>query len=158
MQRSRLVALAAIAMAVLIAACGGSSKTATKTSASSVPSTSAASTSGSSSTRVALITSKHNGKLGTILADGNKKMTVYLFEGDKGKSSSCTGPCASVWPAVTGKPKATNGATSADLGTIKRPDGTMQVTYKGLPLYFFHNDSAAGDTNGNYTGWSLVHP
>jgi len=34
----------------------------------------------------------------------------------------------------------------------------VQVTYKGLPLYFFHSDSAAGDTKGNYTGWSLVKP
>ena len=44
------------------------------------------------------------------------------------------------------------------LGTIRRADGSVQVTYKGMPLYFFHSDSNAGDTNGNYTGWSLVKP
>jgi predicted lipoprotein with Yx(FWY)xxD motif len=150
LQRARLVALAPIAMAVLITACGGSSKTTSKSHTSSSPSTStsAASTSGSSSSQAALITTKHNGKLGTILAYGNKKLTVYLFEGDKGERSSCTGACASVWPAVTGKPKAASGAMSADLGTIKRPDGTTQVTYKGHPLYYYVKDKDDGDAYG----------
>ena len=150
MQRARLVALAPIAIALLIAACGGSSKTSTTSQSPSAPSTStsAASTSGTSSARVALIATKHQGKLGTILTYGNKKMTVYLFEGDKGKRSSCTGACASVWPAVTGKPRAANGATSAELGTINRPDGTTQVTYKGHPLYLYAKDGDAGDAYG----------
>ena len=47
---------------------------------------------------------------------------------------------------------------TGQLGTITRNDGSLQVTYKGLPLYFFHSDSKPGDTNGNYTGWSLVKP
>jgi predicted lipoprotein with Yx(FWY)xxD motif len=47
---------------------------------------------------------------------------------------------------------------TGQLGTITRADGSLQVTYKGLPLYFFHNDSNPGDTKGNYTGWSLVKP
>ena len=44
------------------------------------------------------------------------------------------------------------------MGTITRSDGTLQVTYKGLPLYLFHKDANPGDTKGNYTGWSLVKP
>lgn len=44
------------------------------------------------------------------------------------------------------------------LGTITRADRSLQVTYKGLPLYFFDGDTKAGDTKGNYTGWSLVKP
>ena len=150
MQRGRLVALAPVATAVVIAACGGSSKTTSKSHASSSPSTttSAARTSGSSSAQIALITTKHNGKLGTVLAYGNKKMTVYLFEGDKGKASKCTGPCAAVWPAVTGKPRAAGGAMSSELGTINRPDGTTQITYKGHPLYLYSKDGDAGDAYG----------
>ena len=54
----------------------------------------------------------------------------------------------------------TNGWNGRDRagGAITRDDGSLQVTYKGLPLYFFHSDSKPGDTNGNYTGWSLVKP
>jgi predicted lipoprotein with Yx(FWY)xxD motif len=44
------------------------------------------------------------------------------------------------------------------LATISRDDGSLQVTYKGLPLYFFHKDSKPGDTNGHYTNWELVTP
>jgi predicted lipoprotein with Yx(FWY)xxD motif len=95
-----------------------------------------------------LITTKHNGKLGTILAYGKKKLTVYLFEGDKGKTSSCTAACATVWPPVTGKPNAAGGAMSSELGTIKRPDGSTQVTYKGHPLYLYAKDGDAGDAYG----------
>jgi predicted lipoprotein with Yx(FWY)xxD motif len=47
---------------------------------------------------------------------------------------------------------------TGQLATITRSDGSLQVTYKGLPLYFFHSDSNPGDTKGNYTGWSLVKP
>jgi predicted lipoprotein with Yx(FWY)xxD motif len=94
-----------------------------------------------------LVTTKH-GKLGTILAFGPKKLTVYLFEGDKGGASSCTGACASVWPPVTGKPQPGGGAVSSDLGTITRPDGSTQVTYKGHPLYTFVKDKDGGDAYG----------
>ena len=149
MQRARVAALAPIVMAVLIAACGGSSKSSTKSSSTTGSSTgSAASGSGSSTTSVALITTKKHGKLGTILAYGPTKMTVYLFEGDKGKTSSCTGACAALWPPVTGKPKASGGSMSAHLGTITRSNGVKQVTYNGHPLYRYAKDGDAGDVYG----------
>ena len=45
------------------------------------------------------------------------------------------------------------------LGTITRADdGSTQVTYNGLPLYFFSGDAAPGDANGIYTGWAAVKP
>jgi predicted lipoprotein with Yx(FWY)xxD motif len=49
---------------------------------------------------------------------------------------------------VSGKPQAVGGAMSADLGTITRPDGTTQVTYKGHPLYLYSKDKDDGDTYG----------
>jgi predicted lipoprotein with Yx(FWY)xxD motif len=108
------------------------------------------------------ITTKHN-KLGTILAAGPKRLTVYLFEADKGSRSSCSAACASAWPPVTGKPEATAGASASELGTITRPDGGTQVTYKGHPLYFFIKDKDSGDAYGQGVkafgaGWYVLAP
>jgi predicted lipoprotein with Yx(FWY)xxD motif len=141
-----------LAAALLIAACGSSGNKTASTSAATSSAASnnpySSSSSASSSTQAALISTKHDKKLGTILAVGPKHLTVYLFEGDSGQSSSCTGACASVWPPVSGKPHAMAGAMGADLGTIKRSDGTTQVTYKGHPLYLYVKDKDDGDAYG----------
>ena len=81
------------------------------------------------------------GKLGSILVDG-KGVTVYLFEKDKGGKSACYGTCAKVWAPLltTSKPKAKNGARASLLGTTKRKDGTLQVTYHKHPLYYYDDD------------------
>jgi predicted lipoprotein with Yx(FWY)xxD motif len=163
MQRIAFVSVAPIVIAVVLAACGGSSSSSSSGSSNRTSATASApsgttaqgatsrpassSTSTSSSASVALITTKHD-KLGTILAYGSKKLTVYLFEADKGSSSRCTGACASAWPPVTGKPQAGTGAVASDLSTITRPDGSAQVTYKGHPLYLFIKDKDNGDAYG----------
>lgn len=151
----RLALVVPIVLALVIAGCGSSSSS---SNAASAPASTPASSGGaygqstgssaSSSTPAALITTKHAGKLGTILAAGSKRLTVYLFEADKSGSSSCMGACASVWPPVTGSAKAMGGAMSADLGTITRSDGTKQVTYKGHPLYLYVKDKDDHDTYG----------
>lgn len=153
MRNLRVLAAMPIAIALVMAGCGGSN---TSSSRSAAPSSSGSggaygqstSTSTSSAASTAMIATKQHGKLGTILAYGPKKLTVYLFEADKPGSSSCSGACARAWPPVTGKPQAGGGAMSADLGTITRPDGTMQVTYKGHPLYLFVKDKDDGDAYG----------
>ncbi len=147
----------------LVAGCGGTSKTTpsvaskaasatTAASSSSVPNPYGHSSSGSGSSSggqsVALISVKKHGDLGSILAYGPKRLTVYLFEADKGQKSACSGACAAVWPPVTGSPKAGAGAMSADLGTITRSNGVKQVTYKGHPLYMFAKDKDDGDAYG----------
>lgn len=145
--------------ALLAAGCGSSKSSSSTSAASAYPAESEKSASTAATTTPATapstgngvtVTVKHASKLGTILAVGSKKMTVYMFEGDKGAVSSCTGACASVWPPVTtsGGPTASGAASSADLGTIARSDGTTQVTYKGHPLYFFAKDKDAGDSYG----------
>jgi predicted lipoprotein with Yx(FWY)xxD motif len=148
--------IAVLGATALLAAGCGSSKSSSSTSASSAyPSeseksaTTAAATTPAAGTGVT-VTVKHASKLGSILAAGSKKLTVYMFEGDKGASSSCTGACASVWPPVTttGAATAAGVAKSADLSTITRSDGTTQVTYKGHPLYFFAKDKDSGDAYG----------
>jgi predicted lipoprotein with Yx(FWY)xxD motif len=162
MHRMGVALLAPLAAAVVIAGCGSSKSSSSAASQpASSPSTSASTSSSpagggygqststsASTTAAALITTKHNPKLGTILAYGAKRLTVYLFEADKPGSSSCSGACASAWPPVTGAPQAGAGAMSAELGTITRADGSKQVTYKGHPLYLFVKDKDDGDVYG----------
>ena len=88
-------------------------------------------------------------KLGSILVDG-KGITLYDFVLDKGKTSACYGSCASYWPPLltTGKPIAVRGAHAALLGTTKRKDGKLEVTYAGRPLYYWIGDKKPGQTTG----------
>lgn len=99
-----------------------------------------------------------------VIVAGSNQMTVYTFAKDVANSgtSACSGGCLATWPALTvpaGTTPSGGSGVTGKLGTITRADdGTLQVTYNGLPLYFFHNDAAPGDMNGNYTNWSLVTP
>ena len=88
-------------------------------------------------------------KLGRILVDSHGK-TLYLWAHDRGSRSTCYGQCAAYWPPLTtaGKPIARSGARSALLGTTRRADGRMQVTYNHHPLYYFVGDKRAGQTAG----------
>lgn len=87
--------------------------------------------------------------LGRILVN-SRGHTLYLFEKDKRGKSACSGQCAKFWPPLiaTAKPRATAGAKASLLGTTKRADGRMQVTYNRHPLYTFAKDTRAGQTRG----------
>jgi predicted lipoprotein with Yx(FWY)xxD motif len=87
--------------------------------------------------------------LGQILVNSGGR-TLYLFASDKNGKSACAGKCAKFWPPViaTGKPLASAGARASLLGTTKRGDGRMQVTYNRHPLYTFVKDTKKGQTNG----------
>lgn len=162
---------AAAAVVALLAGCGSSSSSSSSSTAASTPAStqstavSTASTSTAAATGPGVSVEAKHAKLGTILAAGPRKLTVYLFEKDRGSTSSCTGACAKVWPPVTtaGMPTAGAGAVSADLGSVKRADGTEQVTYKGHPLYFYDDDKDAGDAYGQGSkafgaGWYVLKP
>jgi len=130
--------------------------------AASAPAASAAASGGATSG--VTVEAKPVGSVGTVLVAGSNGMTVYTFTKDVKDSgkSACTGQCITIWPALTvadgTTPSAGSGVTGK-LGTIKRDDdGKTQVTYNGLPLYFFHNDSAPGDANGVYDMWEVVKP
>jgi predicted lipoprotein with Yx(FWY)xxD motif len=87
--------------------------------------------------------------LGQILVD-SKGITLYDFVADKGKTSVCYGACAALWPPLIthGKPVAGHGVRRSLLGTTKRKDGKLQVTYGGHPLYYFVTDRKPGQTTG----------
>jgi predicted lipoprotein with Yx(FWY)xxD motif len=86
---------------------------------------------------------------GEILASANGR-TIYMFDPDKQGKSTCYDQCAAAWPPVTtkDKPIAGVGVDEALFGTVKRKDGTTQVTYGKWPLYYFTPDKQAGDVKG----------
>jgi len=87
--------------------------------------------------------------LGRVLVDAHGK-TLYIWAHDKGSKSTCYGACARYWPALIthGKPKALAGANQKLVGTSRRSNGSLQVTYRGHPLYYFSGDTKAGQTSG----------
>jgi predicted lipoprotein with Yx(FWY)xxD motif len=93
-----------------------------------------------------------------MVLTGPNGMTLYTHAGDTATSSSCTGSCATTWPPLEtkGQPAAGAGVTG-QLGTLTRPDGGTQVTYRGLPLYYWQGDAKAGDATGNgVEGFSIA--
>ena len=172
-RRSRWVGSAALSLALVLAACSSNAgATTAPASVASEPSAAApstgaseaaASSGASTATSGATVEAKPVGSVGTVLVAGSNGMTVYTFAKDvkdSGKSACNTG-CIDKWPALTVSagttPTAGSGVTGK-LATITRDDGSTQVTYNGLPLYFFANDHAPGDANGVYTNWAAVKP
>src|SRR6185312_7090670 len=149
--RPSALALGLLAALALLAGCGSGSGSSGSTSTTTAQPSGTATIDTSSTS------------LGTILVVGGR--TAYLFQRDTGPHSTCSGACLAQWPAVTtaAAPKAAAGATASMLGTTKRPEGALQVTYAGHPLYFYAGDGSAGQTNGqglNAFGakWYVVAP
>jgi predicted lipoprotein with Yx(FWY)xxD motif len=149
-------ALLAIAAALTIAGCGSSSDSNSGgaygggSGSTSSEKTASGSEGGSNGGVAAVLTIASAPKVGPVLVD-SKGFTVYDFHKDKGTTSSCYGGCAKVWPPVTseGAPQTGEGAMSSQLGTTKRKDGSVQVTYAGHPLYTYVADKKPGEANGN---------
>jgi predicted lipoprotein with Yx(FWY)xxD motif len=87
--------------------------------------------------------------LGRVLVDA-RGHTLYLFGKDRNGKSACSGACAAAWPPLiaTAKPRAGAGAETSRLGTTRRADGRLQVTYNRHPVYTFIKDTKKGQTNG----------
>lgn len=125
-----------------VAGCGGADST-------------GADDTGAGNAVIAMVSANEVGDLGTVLADSEGR-TLYVFHKDRhtrylGISSACYGACAeSRQPLLTdGEPEAESGAFPTKLGTLKRQDGTLQVTYFGHPLYTYVGDKAPGEADGN---------
>ena len=90
-------------------------------------------------------------KLGKVLAASNGQ-SLYMFNADRPDKSNCTGSCVNTWLPLlsSGRPVAAagSGVNAKLLGTIKRTNHTLQVTYNGHPLYLFAKDSKPGQING----------
>jgi len=91
-------------------------------------------------------------KLGSFLVDA-KGMTLYVYGKDTAGVSNCTGQCLANWPALIANGTLTAGSgVTGTLSSFARPDGTNQVAYNGMPLYYFIADKKAGDTVGQGKG------
>jgi predicted lipoprotein with Yx(FWY)xxD motif len=88
--------------------------------------------------------------LGRVLVDAHGK-TLYVWAHDKTSTSTCNGACTQYWPPLIsrGKASALAGVQAKLLGTSRRRDGRLQITYAGHPLYYFVNDTKPGQTSGD---------
>ena len=165
-------------LSLLLMGCGGQStsrqtSSAGPTSAAPTIQSSSPSRSASPSARPSPTPSKRKAA-GTkiIAADSNfgqmlydaSGQAIYLFDAEKSDRPKCYGDCAKAWPPVLtkGRPRATGAVRSSLLGTTRRSDGSVQITYAGHPLYFYafegkhqvlcHNVQEFGGT------WLVVRP
>jgi len=162
-----LSAIAALAMvaALAIAGCGGSSSGSSGSGAyGSGESAASTKAEGSESAAAAAVSAASVGDVGKVLVD-SKGLTLYYFEKDKGGKSACYGACASAWPPLTtsGTAHGMSGVDASKLGTTKRSDGAVQVTYAGWPLYTYVADTKPGEDNGTDVKafgapWYPLHP
>lgn len=171
---ARMVALSALATILGVAALGLPAFASMNMGSGSSSSTGSSST--TSSTGAAVVTSRTS-PYGEILEDA-AGYTLYTFSGDEidfHMPTACTSQnttfrhgrtvsCSEAWPPLltTGTPVAQGSVSETMLGEIKRPDGKMQVTYNGHPLYLYNNDTAPGQIMGeNMTSffgvWHVVN-
>ena len=100
---------------------------------------------------------------GIVLAaptPGGTWRSLYQLTFDPPRTSTCTGACTAVWPPLltTRPPRAAPGTSRRLLGVLRRPGGSLQVTYAGHPLYRFAYDLAAGAASGLTNGEDLLDP
>jgi predicted lipoprotein with Yx(FWY)xxD motif len=117
-----------------------------------------------------LVSSAHNPTLGATVLVSAGGRTLYRASGESKNAVKCTGYCATDWrPLVVtagAKPVAGKGVRASLLGTVRRPDGKVQVTYAGMPLYLYTGDRKPGSVSGQGVGavrwlggtWNAISP
>jgi len=130
----KLLTAASLAAALLaVTACASSSNTTTTITPSGTPAAAASSGTTLKTTTIG----------GTQVLTNSAGLTLYWFAPDTSTTSKCTGSCATYWPPVKGPATEGSGVTGT-VGVITRPDGTMQATYNGHPLYTYAADGGPG--------------
>jgi len=160
MRNQTAIIISAVGIGLVVGACSSGSSTTSSSPATTSPASSKAAApaathasspaaAGQASGAATVSLAAISGIPGKVLVGSNGR-TMYLFEGDKSGASACSGACAAAWPPVTvsGTLKAGSGISQAELVTIKRSNGTMQLAYHGHPLYYFTGDSAVGTAHG----------
>ncbi len=162
--KTKLMLFSLTILALLVSACGSATPVPpTATSAPVVPVTGPATDTPAPVTvsGPAVVDVGQSATLGSFLVD-SKGMTLYIFTNDSPNTSNCYGGCATAWPPLltAGAPTGGTGVTASMLGTTTRTDGTTQVTYNGMPLYYWIKDKIAGDTTGQgvQNVWYVIDP
>lgn len=96
--------------------------------------------------------------IGQVWVGGDDNLTLYILPDDEPNTVTCIDACADAWPPLT--TEFTGSLSSGPFGRLERPDGTLQWTYKGYPLYFYRDDVVSTDTNGEGLGnqWFVARP
>lgn len=156
-----------VGLALILAACSTGSTASSAAPAATAPAATAA-TSTDDYNRAGASPETAAGAVSVSLADtslgkvlvGDKGMTLYIFTPDTGGKSVCNDDCAAKWPPLAGGSAPTLGSDldAEDFTTITRDDGSAQVAFYGLPLYYFAGDTKPGDTAGQGLGdkWYVV--
>jgi predicted lipoprotein with Yx(FWY)xxD motif len=148
-------------LVLLLAACqssasptGGGGSAAPSEAASVAPSEAASTAPSPSGVGLTIVETS----AGTALA-GEGGLTLYIRTDEADGTIHCVDDCLTNWPPLTGTADPGD-ADATLLGSIERPDGSMQATYDGFPLYYFAGDSATGDANGDGLGgiWFIANP
>lgn len=99
--------------------------------------------------------------LGTYLTD-RRGRAVYRFANDENGISNCTAQCAQTWPPALVRDLNISAGEGipGPIGIVQRPDGAMQLSYQGHPLYYYTGDVGSGTTNGHGRNnlWFVVAP
>ncbi|GAB3550052.1 hypothetical protein GCM10027404_16570 [Arthrobacter tumbae] len=182
MSKAMRVLFAVIAVCLLaLTGCGGSTSTETETDAPAAETTAAAEPTSAEPTEAETTAASEEpsgeaaaggtvgtplgvaeSELGEIVVDA-EGMVVYYFTNDEPDSgvSACEGGCLEAWPPVLSDSETpeVEGVTG-EVGTIETPDGDLQITINGMPIYYFAEDEAPGDTNGQGANevWYVVAP
>ena len=165
--RTRLPVLAAAAAAaVSLSACGGGTSDGYGSPAAPASGLAAAPSAAAPPTTAAgtVLTANTIAQLGTVVVDG-QGYTLYRFDKDSAKppTSTCADDCAKKWPpvlATPGSPLTVEGVPQEAVGTMNRPDGSIQLTLGGWPVYRFAGDTQPGATTGQGVNgtWAAVAP
>jgi predicted lipoprotein with Yx(FWY)xxD motif len=147
MKRIFALPVAAVAVGLVVAGCGGGGGSSSNSGGAYGGGSSTKSAASKPGAATGATVDVKSSSLGRILVN-SQGQTLYLFEKDKGPTSTCSAACAAAWPPVTGTAKGGAGTTASKFGTTRRSDGMTQVTYGGHPLYTYAGDSAPGQTNG----------
>jgi predicted lipoprotein with Yx(FWY)xxD motif len=132
-------------LSLAIAACGSSGKSGYTSQAATTP----AATTSSSGEGAAVVKTASNATLHATVLVNAQGMTLYSLSVEKNGKFVCTSSaCVAVWHPLSASSAAVPSGAVGSLGTVKRPDGTEQVTYKGMPLYTFAQDQKPGDAGG----------
>ncbi|MFF3452134.1 hypothetical protein ACFYXJ_33900 [Streptomyces sp. NPDC002667] len=159
-------AMGAAVLALTLAGCGsggGGGGSGSSSSGTSTPQSSGSAQNAAKGSATSMLTTANVAKLGTVVTDG-KGFVLYRFDADSANPTkvSCYSTCAALWPAAT---TTTNGSVTTKgidkslVSTVKRNDGSTQITLAGWPLYRYAKDDAPKEPYGqgvDGTWWAVT--